>query len=87
MAEIKETKENGETVDEKIARQIETVKKLEEAEAKNSTEHPSPELLRETDLLRHLTNSQTGSAKARAMEKAEFARLAALDKAIRKGRS
>jgi len=74
--------EMTETIEEKIARQAETVKNLEASYEKNSWDNLKLELLRERDTLRHLTNTQTGNAKERAIEKAEFARRAALGKAI-----
>jgi hypothetical protein len=74
--------EMTETIEEKIARQAETVKNLEASYEKNSWDDLKLELLRERDTLQHLTNTQTGNAKDRAMEKAEFARRAALSKAI-----
>ena len=77
-----ETNKSAETIDEKIARQTETIKKLEESGEKNSSDDGELELLRERDRLRHLTNTKTAGAKARAEAKAEFARRAALGKAI-----
>lgn len=74
--------ETVETIEEKIARQAATVKKLEESYAENSWDNVKLELLRERDALRHLTNTQTGNAKDRAKKAAEFARQAALGKAI-----
>lgn len=68
--------------EEKIAKQQEKVKELSEAHKKA----PSPELElklnRETDLLRQLTNSATGSPKDRSKETAEVARAVALSRAI-----
>jgi hypothetical protein len=79
--------ETTETIEEKIASQAETVKKLEESHEKNSWDELKSELLCERDLLRHLTNTQTGNAKDRAREKAEFARRAALGKAVQQVKS
>jgi predicted aminopeptidase len=72
----------AETIEEKIAKQAETVKNLEESSEKNSRDDMKPELLRERDKLRHLKNTQTGNAKDRAQKAAEFARQTALGKAI-----
>ncbi|HEY0429901.1 MAG TPA: hypothetical protein VGC76_19110 [Pyrinomonadaceae bacterium] len=72
-----------ETIEEKIAKQADTVKKLEESYEKNSWDDVKLELFRERDTLRHMINSHAGNAKDRAREKAELARRAALDKAIR----
>ncbi|MET0753025.1 MAG: hypothetical protein ABWZ66_06615 [Pyrinomonadaceae bacterium] len=74
--------EAAETIEEKILRQAETVKDLEDSHEKNSWAEMKTELLRERDLLRHLKNTQTGNAKDRAKKAAEFARQAALGKAI-----
>ena len=71
-----------ETIEEKIAGQTATVKKLEESYEKNPSDDLKLELVRETDTLRHLTNTQTGNPKDRAREKADFARQYALGKAI-----
>jgi hypothetical protein len=74
--------EKTENIEEKIAQQMASVKKLEESYQKNPSGKARTELDRERDTLRHLTNTQTGSAKDRAAKTAAFARKAALRKAI-----
>ena len=74
--------EEVETIEEKIASQADTVKKLEESYEKNPWDDLKLELLRERDRLRHLKNTKTGNAKDRAQEKSDLARRAALAKAI-----
>jgi hypothetical protein len=74
--------EQVETIEEKIASQADTVKKLEESYEKNPWDDLKLKLLRERDRLHHLKNTKTGNAKARAQEKSELARAATLAKAI-----
>lgn len=82
-----ETAENAEqqpteSIEEKIAKQTEAVKKLEESYEKNPSDKLRLELFRETDTLRHLTNRQTASTRDRAEKMADFARETILGKAI-----
>lgn len=72
-----------ESYEEKIERQTEKVKKLEESFQKNPSADLQLDLDRETDELRHYTNAAKGSPKERAQKTAEFARNFALDKAVR----
>ncbi len=74
--------ETTENIKEKIAKQTDSVKKLEESYEKNPSDNLQLELNRERDMLRHLANTITGNAKDRAEETADFAREAALGKAI-----
>lgn len=71
-----------ENIEEKIAKQTDSVKKLEKSYEKSPSDKLQLELYRERDLLRHLTNTQTGNAKDRAEKTADFARETALGKAI-----
>jgi hypothetical protein len=68
--------------EEKIAKQQEIVKQLAEEYKKTPSEELELKLNRETDLLRHLTNSVTGDPKDRSQETAEVARTVALSRAI-----
>lgn len=82
QTEKTEKTEKADSIEEKIARQSETVKKLEADHEKNHWDDLKRELLRERDLLRHLTNTQKGDPKRRARENAESARKAALARAV-----
>jgi hypothetical protein len=68
--------------EEQIAAQKILVDELVTEQKKTPTEERKLRLNRETDYLRHLINSSSGSAKSRSKETAEVARLVALNRAI-----
>lgn len=73
----------SETYEEKIINQRELVAKLAEEYKKTPSEELELQLNRETDLLRQLTNSATGTPKDRSKETADVARTVALSRAVR----
>jgi hypothetical protein len=77
--------ENKETegYEEKIERQKESVRRLEESFKKNPSADLRLDLDRETDRLRYYTNAAEGNPKERAKKTAELARTIALDKAVK----
>lgn len=72
----------SETNQEKILKQKEVVMKLAEEHKKAPSEELELKLNRETDLLRHLTNSEQGNPMGRSKETAEVARIVALNRAV-----
>jgi hypothetical protein len=72
----------SETYEEKIVKQQEVVKALAEEQKKNPSDELELKLNRETDLLRHLTNSAQGNPMERSQETAEVARIVALSRAV-----
>ena len=68
--------------EEKIAEQKILVEELAAEQKKTPTEEGKLKLNRETDYLRHLVNSSSGSAKSRSKETAEVARMVAVSRAI-----
>lgn len=71
-----------ETYQENIAKQQTLVNKLAEDYKKTPSAELELRLIRETDLLRQLTNSASGKPKERSKETAEVARMVALSRAV-----
>ncbi|MGI8641725.1 MAG: hypothetical protein ACR2MG_17495 [Pyrinomonadaceae bacterium] len=67
---------------EKVEKQKDVVKKLEDSHKKNPSDDLELELSRETDLLRHYTNAAQGNPKERAKKTAEIAKKITLNRAV-----
>jgi hypothetical protein len=68
--------------EEKIARQEEVVKKIEELHKRNPTADTALEFDRESDLLLHYSNASKEDPKLRAQAVAELAKRIALNRAV-----
>lgn len=68
--------------EEKIRRQTEIVKKIEDSYKKNPTGDTELELAREIDLLRHYTNAAVGNPGERAKLAAEIVGAITLNRAV-----
>ena len=66
-----------------IKSQQKLVEELRFSYKENQSDELKLKLDRETDWLQHLKNVEQGNAKNRAKEKAEFARLALLNRAVK----
>lgn len=72
----------AQSYEEKIKQQQELLKKLADEDKMNPSDETKLKITRETDTLRHLSRAAKGNPKARAERAAEFARQAAMGRAI-----